>query len=180
MDEKSTSHAPDLVCFTGGEDIGPQHYGEKRLPRTYINSARDAREILMFERYLGIPKIGICRGGQLLNVLSGGAMWQDVNNHTADHKMIDLISRKPLLVTSTHHQMMIPGEQGHIIGIAEKLATKFISQKQRTEPKYDTEVVWYPKTFSMCFQPHPEYTIKTHGDECQDYFFNLIEWAFDL
>lgn len=177
--QEGTERPPDLVCFTGGEDICPSHYGEQTLSRTRPNPKRDAKEVLYFERYNTVPKIGICRGGQLLNVLSGGAMWQHVNNHVDSHQAVDLLfTRGRLLVTSTHHQMMIPGKEGFVLAVANE-ATEFVSYRSREKPKYDTEVVWYPKTNSMCFQPHPEYAVAGEkSSKCQDYFFDLIDWAW--
>lgn len=180
---RTNKEHPDLICFTGGEDVSPSYYQEETLPKTKSNSRRDAREGLVFENYLGTPKVGICRGGQFLNVMSGGAMWQHVNRHGQDHSMIDLLwSKQPIPVTSTHHQMMIKGDGGYLLGVT-KLATEHLSAKQRTIPLYDPEIIWYPKSKSLCFQPHPEYKLHNVRDDKEahtKHFFKLIDWAFDL
>lgn len=169
---------PDLLCFTGGEDVNPSLYGEQKFFKTMTNPKRDAREMVYFERFPTIPKVGICRGGQLLNVLSGGALWQDVNNHVDEHKAIDLLfSKKEITVSSTHHQMMIPGDGSYILCAAHQ-ADRWHSGKKRKIPQYDPEVLWYPKTNSLCFQPHPEKRLSNGSTECEDYFFDLIDWAF--
>ena len=176
-----SSSKVDLICFTGGEDISPSLYNETPLFRTRINSKRDAVEIRAYEEHLNTPKVGICRGGQLLNVLSGGSMWQHVTNHdNAPHKMIDLFSKKELLVTSVHHQMMIPGVGSYLLGIAENITKEYHSpDEKRPIPECDPEVVWYPKTKSLCYQPHPEYHLpEKHRKVHEDYFFKLIDWAF--
>lgn len=182
-DSNSQKTSPDLVCFTGGEDVNPTLYGEKLHTRTYPNAPRDAKEMLVYEKYLKTPKVGICRGGQLLNVLNGGALWQHVNNHGTHHEMIDLLfTRTKLRVTSSHHQMMIPAEHNsYVLAAAENIATKYetLLPEGRQTPKYDPEVVWYPKTFSMCYQSHPEYISSVVGNDHVDYFFDLINWAFD-
>lgn len=177
---------PDLVVFTGGADIDPQLYGEKRLPKTHISPERDRRDGIAWDRYGKKPKVGICRGGQYLNVRSGGSMWQHINNHEGSHHITNLLPIKGkykmgdvLLMTSTHHQMMIPGYSGEVIGAAfglendSGISTVFESDnKQRKQPYYDTEVVWYEDTNSLCFQPHPEYT---RGKDCDNYFFSLLD-----
>lgn len=177
---------PDLICFTGGEDVSPLYYKEETLPRTHSNGRRDAREGLIFETYLGTPKVGICRGGQFLNVMSGGALWQHVNRHGNDHEMIDLLwSKQSIPVTSTHHQMMIQGDGGYLLGVT-KLATEYKSANpKREEPEYDPEIIWYPKSKSLCFQPHPEFILRgTRNTEDStkhtEHFFKLLDWAFDL
>ena len=111
-------------------------------------------------------------------------MWQNVDNHGSSHLMHNLlnvpgIEEKSLMVTSTHHQMMVAGPEGEIIGIATSmdksrgLATKYESYVGRQKPKFDTEVVWYPKTMSLACQFHPEY--RQHV-EMRDYFFKLINY----
>lgn len=173
---------PDLICFTGGADVDPQLYGEKALTATHIDVNRDKQDIEAWKEYFDIPKVGICRGGQFLNIMSGGAMFQHVDNHRGGHNMINLlrIPEMPgnLWVTSTHHQMMIPGEFGEVIGIAMKgpkgLADVYLSDKARDEPKFDTEIVWYPNTKSLCYQPHPEHNMT----ENRRYFFRLLNHFF--
>lgn len=168
---------PDFVVFTGGQDIHPKWYNEVLLRETTPAEQRDREEIAFIQRWWNKRKIGICRGGQLLNVQSGGSMFQDVNNHNRDHEIIDLlISKEPIKVTSTHHQMMIPGEDGLVIGIAFE-ATKYLSASSRENPLFDTEVVWYDKTNSLCFQPHPEYS-GAIGKNTREYFFELINYIW--
>lgn len=181
---KNMRQVPDLVCFTGGSDVSPSYYGEEELRGTYTFPKRDTEEKLVYEKYLDTPKIGICRAGQFLNVLNGGAMWQHVDGHTSDHDMIDLITKNIIFVTSTHHQMMIPNiDDGEVLGIGvkkgstidkfSKITTQHLSaNKKRIPPIYDTEVVWYEKTKSICFQPHPE-ILGYPG--MTDYFFGLID-----
>ena len=139
----------DLVVFTGGADVNPELYGEKKIPGTGVDPARDERDIAVFEYYKNIPKVGICRGSQFLNVKNGGALWQDVNYHGRSHDLINLLALPgtkfdydtKVAVTSTHHQMMIPSEKGVTLGIAYE-ATQFKSYKERDKPEFDTEVVW--------------------------------------
>jgi carbamoylphosphate synthase small subunit len=173
---------PSIVVFTGGEDVDPSWYGEPRHFRTMTNKKRDSREMVLFERYIDSPKVGICRGGQFLNVLSGGKMWQHVAGHTDNHKMIDLLfTKKKLMVTSTHHQMMLPSKDGVVLAVAQE-AKGHISMAKipPARPAYDPEVVWYPKTNSLCFQPHPEYSLPGNDTKHTDLFFDYIDWAFKL
>jgi len=171
----------DIVCFQGGPDVNPDLYGEKKLPRTYIDPSRDKIDMNAWEKSLKKPKVGICRGGQFLNVMSEGEMYQDVNNHMAGHEAINLLEIPDthwnhgtlVEVTSDHHQMMIPNlDYAEVLCIAEK-STTFVSEFQRETPKYDTEVVWYDHTQSLCFQPHPEYQSRY---QTRAYFFSLLKY----
>ena len=169
---------PDLVCFTGGEDVTPALYNEKALSVTHSNYNRDNQEQISYEQYKDINKVGICRGGQFLNVMNGGKMWQHVEGHATgqDHIVHDLVYGQEVLCTSTHHQMMIPAVTGEVevLGIADKRSDTYISSIARDAPTYDMEVVWYPTSRSLCFQPHPEYSNK----DCEAYFFDLVNLLF--
>lgn len=167
----------DLIQFTGGEDVDPSYYGEARHPRTYSNPKRDAAEAAIFNEWRGVVNMaGICRGGQFLNVMSGGKMWQHVNNHaiSGTHEAFDVASGQSLQVTSTHHQMMSPSDEADVL-----LTASLASTKQTAIAQFDGflwpdyEAVYYPNTRSFCFQPHPEYLPIDH--DCQAYYFNFLK-----
>lgn len=158
----SLDHA-DLVQFTGGADVTPALYGESKHPKTCNAPARDEYEKGIYEECLAkkIKMAGICRGGQFLNVMNGGKMFQDVDGHTCSHNLLDITTGDFHRVTSTHHQMMIPNPDTALL-----VAEACISQgKERMEDGVrhivkggpDPEVIWYKDTQSLCFQPHPEY-----------------------
>lgn len=153
----------DLICFTGGADVDPKWYRQKKHPRTFLDVERDKREIAWFDKASNadVPMVGICRGGQFLNIMSGGSMYQNVTEHTGSHNMLDLTTGKVLWVSSTHHQMMKPGLGHTLLAVASKekcivewMEEDVICSKPLIE---QPEVVFYQGTKSLCFQPHPEY-----------------------
>ena len=80
---------PHLIAFMGGTDIQPKLYGENPIAETESPDAyRDAKEIDLYKTYENIPKLGICRGAQLINVLNGGSLYQDVDGHEYGHHPI--------------------------------------------------------------------------------------------
>lgn len=166
-----------IVQYIGGADVDPSYYGEHKLSRTSTNKSSDERDYAAWKATRPHQmKIGICRGGQFLNVMNGGALWQHVSGHGtyAGHKIQDVLFKRNITVTSTHHQMMIPGEAGEVLAFAEGIAHDHSTGKPggREIGKFDTEVVWYERTNSLCFQPHPEWG--QHPDTCE-YFFDLIK-----
>ena len=178
--EEDNDLDPDLVCFTGGEDVSPELYGDKKHQYTYSNPHRDAREIDLFEQYLDIPKVGICRGGQFLNVMNGGRMYQHVQNHTRNHMLIDSGTGLRIPVTSTHHQMFMPHENAIIIATAQELGRREWYDRQRANEdvsNMDYEVLFYEDTNSLCFQPHPEFP---GYKEMTTYFRNLLAQRFQI
>jgi gamma-glutamyl-gamma-aminobutyrate hydrolase PuuD len=168
--------AVSLIQFTGGEDVDPSYYGEPKHPHTYSNPRRDAAEAAIYNEWVGkVPMAGICRGGQFLNVMNGGKMWQHVNNHAigGTHEAFCHVSEQAVQVTSTHHQMMIAATQGKVI-LSANLATRKEGPDISVEGiELDTEAVWYNDTSSLCFQPHPEYVSINH--ECQVLYFKYLD-----
>lgn len=177
----------DIALFTGGPDICPMLYGERMHETTYINIPRDLREIQFYRSlHHRRMKVGICRGAQFLNVMSGGRLWQHVNGHTSkDGHFIKIYDSASLVrVSSRHHQMMIPGSSAWIIGTAAEATRKInescgeqeITPAQLVKAGYtDPEIVYYEDTHSLCFQPHPE----DSDDDCRKLFFELIYSLWD-
>ncbi len=168
-----------LVCFTGGEDVTPSFYGHERHPTTGCNTYRDRYEADIFNlcKERGIAMVGICRGAQFLNVMSGGEMYQDVRNHTADHLITDAETGEMVWVSSTHHQMMKPSSKAVIVATAHLAGDRLWFEEgvfKREVSKEDIEVVYYPETNCLCFQPHPEFQGAKYGN-MHMYFEGLIE-----
>lgn len=178
----------DFVLFTGGEDVTPQLYGEVALPKTNYNRIRDEKEKAIYDECVarGIPMVGICRGGQFLNVMNGGKMWQHVTCHCGNHlARIEVPpfhndKRRTIEVTSTHHQMMIPTDDAIILATAcealEKIAVGY-EKIGKNEDDPDIEVVFYDDTKSLCFQPHPEFG--SAPADCVDFFEECLDnWIY--
>lgn len=169
----------DLLVFTGGADVSPGLYGHPEHATTYNDVYRDQREAQIFENALlhNIPMVGICRGGQFLNVMSGGEMYQDVGGHGMPHEITDLVTGETVYVSSTHHQMMKPSSEGllvassHIGGYREHWDGGIF---KRETSEQDVEVVFYEDTRSLCFQPHPEFTSPEYIG-MHVYFRSLLE-----
>ena len=170
----------DLIQFTGGADVDPSYYKEQKHPATFSDPKRDARESNLYHEFNGkLPMAGICRGGQFLNVMNGGQMWQHVNNHTGTHLAYDHLTETELPVTSTHHQMIIPTAKAVTL-----MTAKCSTSKQGFDiavvgsKEDDIEAVFYEESKSLCYQPHPEYVEITHP--CQKVYFNYLEHFFGL
>jgi len=178
----------DVVVFVGGEDINPALYSQRKHSTTHFNINRDADEISLYQEAvsLGIPMAGICRGGQLLNVLNGGKLWQDVDHHNSGYHKAYRVgdTTTPITVTSVHHQMMEPdpfsdviilltaGESTKLISMSElgSIANTAYARYPALEHQTDVEACFYPSTNCLCFQPHPEYNHK----ETKDVFFYFL------
>lgn len=75
------AQALDGLLLQGGNDICPASYGEEALrPEWAGDAVRDRYELALVDEFVkaGKPVFGICRGMQLLNVASGGTLYQDL------------------------------------------------------------------------------------------------------
>lgn len=124
----------DGVFLTGGVDVDPDRYGERR--ESYCGRTdppRDAVEIQLIRWALNDrkPILAVCRGIQVVNVALGGSLYQDVSSQVPDALKHDyfptkdnpsrdylahaidmtsgsllreLLGRDPVFVNSMHHQ----------------------------------------------------------------------------
>ncbi|HEX8104306.1 MAG TPA: sigma-70 family RNA polymerase sigma factor [Solirubrobacteraceae bacterium] len=72
----------DAFVLTGSvRDVHPHAYGEPVGPHVERpDLASDRRDLALVRQALvdDLPIVGVCRGGQLLNIALGGSLWQDV------------------------------------------------------------------------------------------------------
>ncbi|MCX6499710.1 MAG: gamma-glutamyl-gamma-aminobutyrate hydrolase family protein [Arthrobacter sp.] len=71
----------DGVVLPGGGDLDPRLYGEEPAGACYdVSPEQDALDLAVARESIdaGLPVLGICRGHQLLNVLYGGTLVQDM------------------------------------------------------------------------------------------------------
>jgi putative glutamine amidotransferase len=75
------AQALDGLVLQGGNDVAPQNYGETPLQPDWAGDAvRDQYEMELIGAFMqaGKPVFGVCRGLQLLNVMHGGSLFQDI------------------------------------------------------------------------------------------------------
>ncbi|MDO5717795.1 MAG: gamma-glutamyl-gamma-aminobutyrate hydrolase family protein [Tissierellia bacterium] len=70
----------DALILAGGADVSPFLYGEDPLTEEEFQPDRDKSEMELYRLATekGIPIMGICRGLQLVNVIKGGSLYQDL------------------------------------------------------------------------------------------------------
>ena len=169
----------DLVVFVGGPDVNPRLYKHNKHPTTNYRELQDTTDAQFFEmaKRLGKSMVGICRGGQFLNVCNGGTLIQHTDNHAngSSHIAVDCITGATIEVSSTHHQMMVPTEDAVIVAVANESSYKLICKDKEEDIQSkmpdDIEVLYYDNYDCLCFQPHPEFGGVPH---CTKYFFSCI------
>ena len=81
--------ALDGVVLPGGGDLDPRLYGEEPGEACYdVSPAQDDLDLAIARRSIdaGLPVFGVCRGHQLLNVLYGGTLIQDMDPGAVAHQ----------------------------------------------------------------------------------------------
>ena len=94
----------DGVILSGGEDIDPRYYGEEPLPGLgEVNAPRDTFDVLLIRTALrqAKPMLAICRGEQVLNVVLGGTLWQDIPSQIPSSELHHRQQESPTVATQT-------------------------------------------------------------------------------
>lgn len=154
----------DAIVLGGFLPICPMLYGQAPVS-SFSSRALDLEKDRLEWKFLRSldfkkPKIGINRGAHMLNVYSGGDMWQHVDNHMQIEKghEVKLEGKDVCRVSSLHVQMMYPSPHARILVTAKNARNleKADMTEMRTEAHdkwEDPEVVYYKHTNSLCFQP---------------------------
>lgn len=168
---------PDVLMFTGGEDVDPVMYGEGTHHTTYYNKLRCHEEGLIFLRAMrgGIKMCGICRGAQFLTAMAGGKLVQNIHGHAGiPHELVERatdFSDTGVIetVTSTHHQMMypyvLPEKEYEVLAVGpileevdEPALPRNLPEGHKQPDLWDSvECVYYPGIKALAVQYHPEY-----------------------
>lgn len=127
----------DALIIGGGDDISPEHYDGDILAKVKADPERDRLEMHWIRWALekDVPLLGICRGAQLINVVLGGTLHQDIRHfrkHTynrpgvlptkqveleAGSRMAAICGKQSLRVNSLHHQAVKdPGANIRVVG----------------------------------------------------------------
>lgn len=179
-----------LVVTGGAFDIPPARYGEARRPGCGPEKPeRTACEWALCEAALAarLPFLGICGGMQLLDVVRGGALWQDlaadaglagheqppprdVPHHAVAVAPGTLLARlagaEPLAVNSSHHQAVRAPGLGVLVSA--------------TAPDGVVEAIELPdQPFALGVQWHPE-RLAAKDPRQAALFRGLVQAALDL
>ncbi|MBI3307604.1 MAG: gamma-glutamyl-gamma-aminobutyrate hydrolase family protein [Candidatus Omnitrophica bacterium] len=159
---KVLEHIDGLVII-GGADIHPSFYGEKSKQKIQpIYRGRTYFEMHLYKaaQKKKIPVLAICHGMQLLNVIYGGTLHQDIQSevkgakdHCSKRQPLHRVEIQPgslchkifrkrsVVVHSHHHQAVkVPGHSIRITAVAEDGIPEAIEGPPRT-----IAVQWHPE-----------------------------------
>ena len=158
----------DALVITGGNfDIDPSNYGQRKKNSRSIKNNRTKFEMAITEKCLksNKPILGICGGEQLINILCGGTLIQDIksqNIKSIEHEqtnprdqtshsvkikkntlLYDIVKESVIEVNSAHHQSIEKiGNELIISGLAND---GIIESIEHTQHKWCIGIQWHPE-----------------------------------
>jgi putative glutamine amidotransferase len=180
----------DGVLLPGGDDVGPEHYGQPRHPLLgLVDDARDELELAVARKALedDLPILGICRGIQVLAVAAGGTLCQDipsemegalghdVRDFGRDHlchrveieptsRLAQTLGTTSSAVNSFHHQSVQDVPEGFVV-------------TARADDGIVEAIEAPHKTFVVGVQCHPEWTWRTTAPHFAGLFSDFVRAA---
>lgn len=170
----------EALVLSGGADVDPALYGEDRHQTvTRLVPERDAFELALCREALrrDIPTLAICRGHQLLNVATGGTLFQDIASqvaaaavHDPDQerwqrchdveilpgtRLFQILGRERVAVNSFHHQAVKELGRGLVLS-ARGCDDGVIEGMEMPDRRFMIGVQWHPESFwdqPQGFQP---------------------------
>ncbi len=159
----------DGLCFSGGDDICPLIYGEDPINEVKeISHLRDEFEVKLFQKAAAkdMPVLGICRGSQIINVSSGGSLYQDINvqkDGTGGHMpkfasagfthhrveimkgsvLYSILQTEEIPVNSFHHQAVKNIAEGYKVAALSRDGT--IEAIESVNHTFIVGVQWHPE-----------------------------------
>ncbi|MEQ2399416.1 gamma-glutamyl-gamma-aminobutyrate hydrolase family protein [uncultured Merdimmobilis sp.] len=165
------ARAYDGFLFTGGADVEPALYGEERILQCGpIDSVRDAMELPLFRLALREEKpiLAICRGFQVMNVVFGGSLFQDIPTQrpgSLDHSQVEklhglahsvrvesgtrlhrAVRANALRVNTLHHQGI--DRLGGGLVVSARSEDGLIEGIESLDHRYVVGVQWHPELLS--------------------------------
>ena len=158
--------ACDGLLLPGGGDMDPKFFGQERIPACgEPNPLRDAAEPLLLRAFLDTdrPVLGICRGIQVMNVVLGGDLYQDIKPfehiphndhwgkiHTVTVRRGTLLSRilgqDTVLVNSQHHQAVDRVAPGLVLSALSE--DGIVEAVEKPDARFCLGVQWHPEWLS--------------------------------
>ena len=174
--------------ITGGHDVDSRLYTENVNPLSGpFCKERDALETMLYHHCIRTdkPVLGICRGIQMINVLEGGTLYQDIpteHQKAVKHSMqapydrtVHEVLIEPdtplyslygsnLMVNSCHHQAVC--EIGPKLCVMAKSPDGIIEALYRPDKRFVQAVQWHPE---MIFEKDPTAVsiVKAFVDACR-------------
>lgn len=182
----------DCLIMTGGEDIDPSYYNEEPDPNLEeVNKERDVSDMAFMQAAIDtdFPTLCTCRGMQVLNVASGGSLYQDIPT-TEQFKEQKVVHRDPEEIDFTYHDLTIEEDSqlARIVGDADMEFNSWHHQGIKdvgenlkvTATSEDGSIEGLERTdcsYIVGVQFHPEWSVEEGDDSFLVFFTDLMDQA---
>ena len=159
------------LVLSGGIDVDPRLYGQRRHPETdWHHPFRDRYELALLEEALrrDMPVLGICRGHQLLNVIMGGKLIQHIpgDSHRAEpepprrsawhevtlaagSRLAGILGEGRIRVNSRHHQGVAPEMVASGLRATAVSPDGLVEAMEGERQRWLVSVQWHPERPEM-------------------------------
>lgn len=163
----------DALFVTGGEDIDPSYYNANpHIHLGRITPKLDKMEFALVQKMLELdkPYIGVCRGLHMLNVVSGGSLYQSIHSERKepviqhlqkadrthrshpvkvekDSRLYELLQEEEFKVNSFHHQAV--NEVGNGLRVVSKATDGIIECVESGMHTFVFGFQWHPEEFAV-------------------------------
>jgi len=163
----------DGLFVTGGEDIDPTYYNaEPHIHLGRITPKLDQLEFALIQKILELdkPYIGVCRGLHMLNVVTGGTLYQSIHSQRKEpvmqhlqkairthrshpvkvdkeSRLYELLREDEFKVNSFHHQAL--NAVGENLQVVARATDGIIECVESTKHTFVFGFQWHPEEFAV-------------------------------
>lgn len=147
----------------GGDDIGAEIYGGELMPDVREDPERDALEAKLLPTAIErrLPVLGICRGSQMINIVLGGSLHQEIHEiyveaprlrtilpkktvHVgAGTRLDELLACQVCKVNALHHQSVDRLGEGLMVSAQDEHG--MVQGTEATDDRPVLGVQWHPE-----------------------------------
>jgi putative glutamine amidotransferase len=162
----------DGVLLPGGDDLDPRHFGEADTgcEKPYLDERRVGLELAILRRAFATdrPLLGICAGGQLMNVALGGSLIQHLGDKLPTHRqpgekysarhpihieggsgLYRILGKSETETNSSHHQAI--GRVADALRVTARSPDGVVEAVEAPAKRFYIGVQWHPET-----DPNPD------------------------
>ena len=153
----------DKLILSGGQNVDPSYYGEEKTidSKDYF-LARDIWEVALVKEAIaqGKPVLGVCRGLQLYNAVTGGSLNQAIDGH-AEKGPFEITHK---IMTENGSQLQqIYGREQEFNSVHRQSLKKLAPHLKVTARSFEDEVIEGVESFTdvpfIGVQWHPEFLL---------------------
>ncbi len=164
------------LLLSGGGDVDPFYFKEEPRKGTgFIDPERDFFEIYLTREIIALkkPLLAICRGVQILNIVAGGDIYQDLEETgsylkhqqeaprwypthdvyiESDCMLAEILGCKQMRVNSFHHQAV--KKLGNGLRVAARAGDRVVEALEGSGSFFVLGVQWHPECMYQKFKEH--------------------------